>query len=94
MWSLALSFRLHVVFFSGTVNDGVCTIVPEENCPRIIAHRATTPWMIAPQIIAPGQLCPRIIAPRIIASEENRSPNNCPLDDCPRIITPGQLPQR
>ena len=57
--------------------------------------------MIAPRIIAPENNSPRrklplpgYLLPRIIAAEDHWSPDNFPLDDCPRIIAPGQLLQR
>ena len=49
----------------GTVE--VRTIAPEENWPRIIAHRKIALWMIVPQIIAPRIIAPRSIAPWVIA---------------------------
>ena len=41
----------------------------------------------------PTMLPPRQLSPRIIAPEKNWGLENCPLDDCPRIIAPGQLPK-
>ena len=85
---MALSMKEYKQYLLSQVitNNGFLLTVsgqfpPRKIAPRIIALRTITPYMIAPRIIAPrGKLPP--------------FPNNCPLDDCSRIIAPEQLPHK
>ena len=62
----------------------------------MIASQIIVPWTIAPEKNRPRIIAPRTTVPRKTAPEDNfhRVKLPPPLDNCPWIILPGQLPQK